>query len=76
MKIYEGGQQYSSQQQLWEAILTSSNDIQAETLHRLTGLVDERLKVMSKKGLEMKICLLNYIKKKKQIQQVSGSDVL
>lgn len=50
-KIYEGGQQYSSKQQLWEAILAFSNEIEAETVHGLTSLMDERVvKVISKKG--------------------------
>ena len=30
-KIYEGGRQFASKQQLWEAILTSCKEIQAET---------------------------------------------
>ena len=50
-KIYDGGRQYSSKQRLWEAILASSNEIQAENIHGLTSLVDERVvKVISKKG--------------------------
>lgn len=50
-KIYEGGRQYTSKQQLWEAVLQPPTEIQAETIHGLTRLMDERLfKVFSKKG--------------------------
>lgn len=50
-KIYEGGRQFDSKQQLWEAILTSCKEIQAETLHKLTSSMDARIvKVISKKG--------------------------
>lgn len=31
-KIYEGGRQFTSKQQLWEAILTSYKEIQPEIL--------------------------------------------
>ncbi len=51
MKIYEGGRQYTSKQQLWEAILASSNEILPETICGLTSSMDERIvKVISKKG--------------------------
>ncbi|CAI9556623.1 unnamed protein product, partial [Staurois parvus] len=33
-KIYEGGRQFTSKQQLWEAILTSCKQIQAETVQK------------------------------------------
>ena len=36
-KIYEGGRQFTSKQQLWEDILTSCKEIQAETLQKLQG---------------------------------------
>ena len=45
-KIYEGGRQFTSNQQFWEAILTSCKEIQAET-----SSVDARIvKLISKKG--------------------------
>ncbi len=43
MKIYEGGPQCTSKQQLLEAILTSSNKILPETIHGLTSSVQERI---------------------------------
>ncbi len=43
MKIYEGGRQYTSKQQLWEAILASSNEILPETTHGLTSSMHERI---------------------------------
>ncbi|KAL6456377.1 hypothetical protein MHYP_G00349200 [Metynnis hypsauchen] len=50
-KIYESGRQFTSKQQLWEAILTSCKEIQAETLQKLTSSMDARtVKVISKKG--------------------------
>ncbi len=50
-KIYEGGRQLASKPQLWEAILTSCKEIQAETLQKLTSSMDARsVKVISKKG--------------------------
>ncbi len=50
-KIYEGGRQLASKLQLWEAILTSCKEIQAETLQKLTSSMDARsVKVISKKG--------------------------
>lgn len=49
--IYEGGRQFTSKQQPWKAILTSSKDIQPETLQKLTSSMDGRIvKVISKKG--------------------------
>ena len=49
--IYEGGRQYTSKQQLWEAILAYANEIQAETIHGLTSSMNWRVvKVISKKG--------------------------
>ncbi len=50
-KIYEDGRQLASKPQLWEAILTSCKEIQAETLQNLTSSMDARIvKVISKKG--------------------------
>uniref|UniRef100_A0A087YR09 Tc1-like transposase DDE domain-containing protein n=1 Tax=Poecilia formosa TaxID=48698 RepID=A0A087YR09_POEFO len=50
-KIYEGGTQFTSKQQLWKAILTACKEIQAETIHKLTSSMDARIvKVISKKG--------------------------
>lgn len=50
-KIYEGGRQFTSKQQLWEAILTSCKEIQAGTLQKLTSSMNAGLvKVISKKG--------------------------
>ena len=49
-KIYEGGRQFTSKQQLWEAILTSCKEIQAETLQKLTCSMDSRIvKLLSNK---------------------------
>ncbi len=51
MKIYEGGG-YTSKQQLWEAILASSNEMLPEMIHGLTSSMDEGIvKVISKKGV-------------------------
>ena len=50
-KIYEGGRQFISKQQLWDAILTSCKEIKAETVQELTSSMDARLmKVISSKG--------------------------
>ena len=50
-QIYEGGRQFPSKQQLWEAILTSCKEIQAETLQKLTSSMDARIvKLLSNKG--------------------------
>ena len=50
-KIYESGRQFTSKQQLWEAVLTSCKDIQAETIHKLTSSMDARIvKLLSNKG--------------------------
>ena len=50
-KLFEGGQQVTSKQQLWEVILAATKEIQAETVHGLTSSMDERVvKVMSKRG--------------------------
>lgn len=47
--IYEGERQFKSQQQLWEPILSSCNEVQAETLHKLTSSMDRRMvKLLSK----------------------------
>ena len=55
-KIYEGGRQFTSKQQLWEAILTSCKEIQAETLQKLTRSMDARIvKLLSKKGSYIKM---------------------
>ena len=40
-KLYEGGQQVTSTQQLCEAILPSSKEIQEETADGLTSSMDE-----------------------------------
>lgn len=42
-KVYEGRRQFISKQQLWEAILTSCEEIQAETLQKLTSSMDARI---------------------------------
>ncbi|CAJ0964172.1 unnamed protein product [Ranitomeya imitator] len=42
-KIYEGGRQFTSKQRLWEAILTSCKEVQAETLQKLTSSMDARI---------------------------------
>lgn len=50
-KKYEGGKQFTSKQQLWEAILTSCKDIQVETFQKLTSSMDARIvKLLSNKG--------------------------
>lgn len=55
-KIYEGGRQFTSKQQLWEAILTSCKQIQAETVQKLTSSMDARLvKLLSNKGSYVKM---------------------
>ena len=55
-KMYKDGRQFASKQQLWEAILTSCKEIQAETLQKLTSSVDARIvKVISKKGSDVNI---------------------
>ena len=55
-KIYEGGRQFTSKQQLWEAILTSCKEIQAETVQKLTGSMDARIvKLLSNKGSYVKM---------------------
>ncbi|CAJ0957317.1 unnamed protein product [Ranitomeya imitator] len=50
-KIYEGGRQFTPKQQLWEAILTSCKEIQAETLQKLTSSMDARIVKCLLKGL-------------------------
>ena len=42
-KIYEGGRQFTSKQQLWEAILTSCKEIQAKTLQKLTSSMNAKI---------------------------------
>ena len=55
-KIYEGGRQFTSKQQLWEAILTSCKEIQAETVQKLTRSMDARIvKLLSNKGSYVKM---------------------
>ncbi|CAI9612864.1 unnamed protein product [Staurois parvus] len=55
-KIYEGGRQFTSKQQLWEAILTSCKQIQAETVQKHTSSMDARLvKLLSNKGSYVKM---------------------
>lgn len=50
-KIYEGWRQFTSKQQLWEDILTSYKEIQAETLQKLTSSMDAKIvKLLSKMG--------------------------
>ncbi len=47
--IYEGARQLASKQLLWEAILTSCKEIQAETLQKFSSSMDVRIvKVISK----------------------------
>ncbi|KAL0204637.1 hypothetical protein M9458_002655, partial [Cirrhinus mrigala] len=55
-KIYEGGRQFTSKQQLWEAILTNCKEIQAETVQKLTSSMDARIvKLLSNKGSYVKM---------------------
>ena len=55
-KIYEGGRQFRSTQQLWEAILTSCKEIKAETLQKLTSSMDAIIvKLLSNKGSYIKM---------------------
>ncbi|KAL0194890.1 hypothetical protein M9458_008462 [Cirrhinus mrigala] len=55
-KIYEGGRQFTSKQQLWEAILTTCKEIQAETVQKLTSSMDARIvKLLSNKGFYVKM---------------------
>lgn len=50
-KLYEGGWQFTYKQRLWQVILASSKEIQAEIKHGLTSSMNERVvKVISKKG--------------------------
>ena len=50
-KLYEGGRQFASKQQLWGPILASSKEMQEEAVHGLTSSMDERVvKVISRKG--------------------------
>lgn len=54
--IYEGGRQFTSKQELWEAVLTSCKEIQAETLQKLTSSMDARIvKLLSNKWPYIKI---------------------
>ena len=55
-KRSEGGRQFASKPQLWGAILTLCEEIQAETLQKLTSSMDSRtVKVISKKGAYVNI---------------------
>uniref|UniRef100_A0A8C5MML4 Tc1-like transposase DDE domain-containing protein n=1 Tax=Leptobrachium leishanense TaxID=445787 RepID=A0A8C5MML4_9ANUR len=55
-KIYEGGRQFTSKQQLWEAIVTSCKQIEAQTVQKLTSSMDARLvKLLSNKGSYVKM---------------------
>lgn len=50
-KIYEGGIQFSSKQELWEATVSAAKATTSETIEQLTKSVDQRLiDVISKKG--------------------------
>lgn len=49
--VYDGGRQFTSQQQLWEAILSSCKAVPADTIQKLTNSMDGRLeKVLFNKG--------------------------
>ena len=49
--VYEGDQQYTTKDQLWEAIVKYCRDIQPETIQKLTGSMDGRIvKLLSQKG--------------------------
>ncbi|KAG8009288.1 Transposable element Tc3 transposase [Nibea albiflora] len=41
--VYDGGRQFTSKQQLWEAILSSCKAIEADTVQKLTNSMDEKL---------------------------------
>ena len=50
-KIYANSRQYTSKDELWNAIVTSAGDIDPEDIGKLTKSVDDRLiEVISKKG--------------------------
>ena len=50
-KLYTGGKQYASKDELWDSILQSAQSIGAEELENLTKSVDNRLvKVLSNNG--------------------------
>ena len=51
MKLYTGGKQYASKDELWDSILQSAQSIGAEEIENLTKSVDNRLvKVLSNNG--------------------------
>lgn len=55
-KINGPGRQFTSKQQLWEAILISCKEVPAETLQKLTSSMDARIvKLLSNKGSYVKI---------------------
>ena len=43
MKLYTGGKQYASKDELWDSILQSEQSIGAEEIENLTKFVDNRL---------------------------------
>lgn len=50
-EVYRDGQQYTSKNSLWEAIVAAAGNIEGETIRKLTSSVDTRLmKVIEKKG--------------------------
>ena len=51
MKLYTGGKQYTSKDELWDSILQSEQSIGAEEIENLTKSVDNRfVKVLSNNG--------------------------
>lgn len=42
-KIYSGGRQYTSKNDLWEAVLTATNEITPDQIKNLTSSMDQRL---------------------------------
>lgn len=42
-KLYSGGKQFTSKNQLWDAILTAANDISSDEIKTLTSSMDRRL---------------------------------
>lgn len=51
ISVYDGGRQFTSKQQLYEAILSSCKAIQAETVQKLTTSMDARIvKLLSNTG--------------------------
>ena len=42
-KLYSGGRQYTSKDDLWSAVLTAAKDISADDIESLTSSIDQRL---------------------------------